>query len=242
VHWAGVPAPQISETPEVGEVMADSPAMQAGLQKGDRILAVDGRAVHKWEDLVSTIHQHANVPLQLRLQRGAQELDVTVTPKPGKVIKDLEEVDVGLIGVSPHVEVEVVRYAAPMALWKGIEKTWEVSALTIVSLVKMVQGKISPRHLAGPVGIFQMAGQQAKVGILPLLMLMAVLSISLGILNLFPIPILDGGHLLFFAVEGVQGQPVSPRKQEIATQVGLFLLMALMLTAFYNDLLRIFAN
>jgi regulator of sigma E protease len=106
----------------------------------------------------------------------------------------------------------------------------------------MVQGKISPRHLAGPVGIFQMAGQQAKVGLLPLISLVAVLSISLGILNLFPIPVLDGGHILFFTVEGLWGQPISPRKQEIATQVGLFVLVALMLTAFYNDLLRIFAN
>jgi regulator of sigma E protease len=242
VHWVGIPTPEVSELPEVGEVMADSPAMQAGLQKGDRILAVDGQTVHKWEDLVQTIHQRANVPLQLRVQRGGQELDVTVTPKPGTVIKDLEEVEVGLIGVSPYVTVDIVQYSPPVALWKGVEKTWEVSALTMVSLVKMVQGKISPRHLAGPVGIFQMAGQQAKVGILPLLSLMAVLSISLGILNLFPIPILDGGHLLFFAVEGMIGQPISPRKQEIATQVGLFLLMALMLTAFYNDLLRIFAN
>ena len=150
--------------------------------------------------------------------------------------------EVGLIGVAPHVDFTVTRYSPPVALWKGVEKTWELSALTVVSLVKMVQGKISPKHLAGPVGIFQMAGQQAKVGLLPLVSLMAVLSISLGILNLFPIPVLDGGHILFFAVEGVWGQPISPRKQEIATQVGLFLLVALMLTAFYNDLLRIFAN
>jgi regulator of sigma E protease len=242
VHWVGIPTPAVSELPEVGEVMTDSPAMQAGLQKGDRIVAVEGRPVGKWEDLVQTIHQRANVPLPLRVQRGSEEFDVTVTPKPGRVIKDLEEVEVGLIGVSPYVEVDIVRYSAPVAVWKGIEKTWEVSALTVVSLVKMVQGKISPRHLAGPVGIFQMAGQQAKVGILPLISLMAILSISLGILNLFPIPILDGGHLLFFAMEGMLGQPISPRKQEIATQVGLFLLMALMLTAFYNDLLRIFAN
>jgi regulator of sigma E protease len=242
VHWVGVPTPEISPRPEIGEVMADSPAMQAGLQKGDRIIAVDGQPVGQWQELVHIIHRHANVPLRLRVQRGGQEFDVTVTPKPGKVIKDLEEVEVGLIGVAPHVAVDVVRYSPPVALWKGLEKTWEVSALTVVSLMKMVQGKISPRHLAGPVGIFQMAGQQARVGLLPLVSLVAVLSISLGILNLFPIPILDGGHLLFFAVEGVWGQPISPRKQEIATQVGLFLLMALMLTAFYNDLLRLFAN
>jgi regulator of sigma E protease len=242
IHWVGVPTPQVSELPEVGEVVADSPAMQAGLQKGDRILMVNGKPVSKWEDLVQTIHQHINTPLQLRVQRGTQAFDVTVTPKAGKVIKDLEEVEVGLIGVAPHVDFTVMRYSAPVALWKGVEKTWELSALTVVSLVKMVQGKISPKHLAGPVGIFQMAGQQAKVGLLPLISLVAVLSISLGILNLFPIPVLDGGHILFFAVEGLWGQPISPRKQEIATQVGLFLLVALMLTAFYNDLLRIFAN
>jgi regulator of sigma E protease len=242
VHWVGVPTPQISELPEVGEVVADSPAQQVGLQKGDRILMVDGQPVSKWEDLVQTIHRHINTPLQLRVQRGAETFDVTVTPKPGKVIKDLEEVEVGLIGVAPHMDITVMRYSPPVALWKGVEKTWELSALTVVSLVKMVQGKISPKHLAGPVGIFQMAGQQAKVGLLPLVSLMAVLSISLGILNLFPIPVLDGGHILFFAVEGLWGQPISPRKQEIATQVGLFLLVALMLTAFYNDLLRIFAN
>jgi regulator of sigma E protease len=242
VHWMGVPTPQMPEVPEVGQVVADSPAMQAGLQQGDRILMVDGRAVSRWEDLVRTIHQHANTPLQLRVQRGTQEFDVTVTPKPGKVIKDLEEVEVGLIGVAPHVEVTVQRYSAPVALWKGVEKTWELSVLTVVSLVKMVQGKISPRHLAGPVGIFDMAGQQARVGWLPLVSLMALLSISLGILNFFPIPVLDGGHILFFAVEGLWGHPISPRKQEIATQVGLFLLVALMLTAFYNDLLRLWAN
>jgi regulator of sigma E protease len=242
VHWVGVPTPQASEVPEIGEVMADSPAMQAGLQAGDRILAIDGSPVSRWEDLVHTIHQHTNIPVQLRVRRGPQEFEVTVTPQPGKVIRDLEEVEVGLIGVAPHVDTTVVRYSPPVALWKGVEKTWELSALTVVSLVKMVQGKISPRHLAGPVGIFQMAGQQAKVGLLPLISLVAVLSISLGILNLFPIPILDGGHILFFALEGLWGQPISPRKQEIATQVGLFLLMALMLTAFYNDLLRIFTN
>ncbi len=158
------------------------------------------------------------------------------------MLKNLEEVEVGLIGVAPLVDVTVTCYSLPLSLWKGVEKTWELSALTVVSLVKMVQGKISPKHLAGPVGIFQMAGQQAKVGLLPLITLMAVLSISLGILNLFPIPVLDGGHILFFAVEGLWGHPISPRKQEIATQVGLFLLVALMLTAFYNDLLRIFTN
>jgi len=242
VHWVGVPTPQISELPEVGEVVADSPAQQSGLQKGDRILTVNGQPVSKWEDLVQTIHHHSNTPLQLGVQRGTETFEVTVTPKPGKVIKDLEEVEVGLIGVAPHMDITVLRYSPPVALWKGVEKTWEISALTVVSLVKMVQGKISPKHLAGPVGIFQMAGQQAKVGLLPLVSLMAVLSISLGILNFFPIPVLDGGHILFFAVEGLWGQPISPRKQEIATQVGLFLLVALMLTAFYNDLLRIFAN
>jgi regulator of sigma E protease len=242
VHWVGVPTPQIAELPEVGEVVAGSPAQQAGLQPGDRILMVNGTPVSKWEDLVQTIHRHINIPLQLRVQRGADTFDVAVTPKAGKVIKDLEEVEVGLIGVAPHVDFTVTRYSPPVALWKGVEKTWELSALTVVSLVKMVQGKISPKHLAGPVGIFQMAGQQAKVGLLPLVSLMAVLSISLGILNLFPIPVLDGGHILFFALEGVWGQPISPRTQEIATQVGLFLLVALMLTAFYNDLLRIFAN
>jgi regulator of sigma E protease len=242
IHWVGVPTPQVSELPEVGEVVADSPAQQAGLQKGDRILEVDGKAVSKWEDLVQVIHRHINTPLKLQVQRDTQAFEVTVTPKAGKVIKDLEEVEVGLIGVAPHVDFTVVRYSPPVALWKGAEKTWELSVLTVVSLVKMVQGKISPRHLAGPVGIFQMAGQQAKVGLLPLISLVAVLSISLGILNLFPIPVLDGGHILFFAVEGLWGQPISPRKQEIATQVGLFVLVALMLTAFYNDLLRIFAN
>lgn len=242
IHWVGVPTPQVSELPEVGEVVADSPAQQAGLQKGDRILAVDGKAVSKWEDLVQTIHQQINTPLRLQVQRDTQVFEVTVTPKAGKIIKNLEEVEVGLIGVAPHVDFTVVRYSPPVALWKGAEKTWELSVLTVVSLVKMVQGKISPRHLAGPVGIFQMAGQQAKVGLLPLISLVAVLSISLGILNLFPIPVLDGGHILFFAVEGLWGQPISPRKQEIATQVGLFVLVALMLTAFYNDLLRIFAN
>jgi regulator of sigma E protease len=242
IHWVGVPTPQVSDLPEVGEVVADSPAQQAGLQKGDRILAVDGKAVSKWEDLVQIIHRHINTPLKLQVQRGTQVFEVTVTPKAGKVIKDLEEVEVGLIGVAPHVDFTVVRYSPPVALWKGVEKTWELSVLTVVSLVKMVQGKISPRHLAGPVGIFQMAGQQAKMGLLPLISLVAVLSISLGILNLFPIPVLDGGHILFFAVEGLWGQPISPRKQEIATQVGLFVLVALMLTAFYNDLLRIFAN
>lgn len=242
IHWVGMPTPTISELPVIGEVLADSPAMQAGLQTGDRILTAEGEPVTRWEDLVQRIHRSANLPLRLRVQREAHEFDVRLTPKSGKVLKNLEEVEVGLIGIAPHVTVSVVRYPPHTAMYKGVEKTWELSALTLISLVKMLEGKISPRHLAGPVGIFQMVGQQAKVGILPLLSLVAILSISLGILNLFPIPILDGGHILFFVLEALWGQPISARKQEIATQVGLFLLMALMLTAFYNDLLRIFSN
>ncbi|RMF86983.1 MAG: RIP metalloprotease RseP, partial [Nitrospinota bacterium] len=180
--------------------------------------------------------------LTLQIERQGERLSLRVVPQQ-KRVKNIfgEEMEIGFLGIAPKEEI-LEHYSPHLALLKGVERTGQIIQLTLVSIVKLIQGKISPRTIAGPVGIAEMIGSQAKAGLLQLANLTALLSISLGILNLFPIPILDGGHILFFTIEGIAGKPISPRKLEIAQQVGIVVLISLMLLAFYNDLMRIFTQ
>ena len=238
IFMIGVP----TLTTVVGEVLPDSPALQAGLQPGDRIVAINAEPITRWSKLVEVIRQHANQELTLQIERQGERLSLRVVPQQ-KRVKNIfgEEMEIGFLGIAPKEEI-LERYSPHLALLKGVERTGQIIQLTLVSIVKLIQGKISPRTIAGPVGIAEMIGSQAKAGLLQLANLTALLSISLGILNLFPIPILDGGHILFFTIEGIAGKPISPRKLEIAQQVGIVVLISLMLLAFYNDLMRIFTQ
>jgi regulator of sigma E protease len=236
IFMAGMPA----LLPEVGEVTPDYPAYEAGLQKGDRILEANGAPLKRWDDLAGKIHESPGRALLLKVERDGQAREITVVPR-ASTQKDIfgEEFSVGLIGIKPSGATFHERFGPFTALYKGVVQSWTWARLTVVSIVKIIEGKISAKTIGGPIFIAQLAGQQAKAGPLSLLHFMAVISINLVILNLLPIPILDGWHILMFLIEAVIGKPVSLKLRERAQQVGLFLIILLMLLVMYNDVLRI---
>lgn len=237
VFMVGVP---ILST-QLGAISPGSPAAQAGLRKGDRIIAVDGSPVEDWDQLAGIIHRSAGKTLQFKVQRESGDFLVSVTPRQAKV-KDIfgEEKSAGLIGVEAEGTFFTKRFAPLVAVGKGIERTWFIIELTLESIVKIISRVIPASTIGGPILIFQMAGETARMGLISLFHFVALLSINLGILNLLPIPVLDGGHIAFFVVEAIKGKPISLRKREVAQQVGLFLLISLMIFAFYNDIMRLF--
>ena len=226
---------------QVGAVESGSPADRAGIRKGDRIVAVNGQPVSEWEELSKGIKESQGNALNLQIRRESQELQIPVEPmkREGRTIFG-EKRDEWIIGIGSQVSIE--KGNPGLAIVKAIQQTYDYATLTLVALYKMIRGEVSPRNLGGPILIAQMAGQQAQEGLGSFLGFLAVLSINLGVLNLLPIPVLDGGHLLFFLVEAVIGKPVSLRHREVAQQVGIFLLMLLMVYAFYNDIARFFEN
>jgi regulator of sigma E protease len=223
----------------VGAVEPESPAAQAGIQKGDRIVAVDGQAVTTWDDLSSAIKQSGGEPLDLRVQRSGQEAAMTVQPRKREAKNIFGELkEDWMIGIGSQVSIE--KGDPGLAVSRAFVQTYEYSKLTLIGLYKMITREVSPRNLGGPILIAQMAGQQAQEGIGSFLAFLAVLSINLGVLNLLPVPVLDGGHLFFFAIEAIIGRPVSLKYREKAQQVGIFLLLLLMIFAFANDIFRLF--
>ncbi len=226
--------------PEVGDVKPDYPAFQAGLQKGDRILDINGTAVKKWDDLARMIHDSGGRPLLLTVERDRKTFPVSVIPQT-LAQKNLfgEDIQVGLIGISPSGNSFVERYDPFTATYRAFIQTWRITELTVISIVKIFEGKISAKTIGGPILIAQLAGQQAKAGGLNLLLFMAIISINLVVLNLLPIPVFDGWHILLFLIEGVTGRPVSLKLREKAQQVGIFMIILLMLLVFYNDISRL---
>jgi len=237
IFMAGMP----TLLPEVGDVKPEYPAYQAGILKGDRVIEANGTPIKRWDDLAKIIHDSGEKPLLLKIDRDGKTLQISVTPQ-SSVQKDIfgEDSRVGLIGISPSGNTFIERFDPFTAFYKGLVQSWNWAELTVVSLVKIIQGKISAKTIGGPIFIAQLAGQQAKAGALSLIHFMAVISINLVILNILPIPILDGWHILMFLVEGLIGKPVSLKLRERAQQVGLFLIVLLMLLVIYNDVLRIF--
>lgn len=224
-------------TTKVGGVEPKSPAAMAGIQKGDQILAVNGQAITKWDELSGRIKQSQGKPLALKIERSQKEIELTVQPtmREGKNVFG-EKVENWIIGIASEVSME--RSDPLLMIWNAFYKTGEYSVLTLMALFKMLKGEVSPRNLGGPLMIAQMAGQQAQEGIASFLFFVAVLSVNLGVLNLLPIPVLDGGHLFFFLVEWMLGRPVELKHRERAQQVGIFVLVLLMVYAFYNDISR----
>lgn len=228
--------------PILGSIQNASAAQRAGLQPDDLILAVNGQPLESWQELVDQLQAHPGQSLELRLQRDNQQLDLTVTPDVRELADGRE---VGFIGAGvqmpewPEDLLREQRFGPLTAIWRATEKTGEMSWLTLTSVGKMIGGLISPTNLSGPITIARVASDSAKSGWETFITFLAYVSISLGILNLLPIPILDGGHLVYYAIEAVRGKPVSERIQEMAARVGLLLLGSLMLMAFYFDLLRL---
>ena len=228
--------------PEVGEVKPDYPAYRAGLQKGDRVLEVNGSPVKRWEDLAQMIHESTkDRPLAFKVEREGKTFLVSVIPEVTSQ-KDIfgDEVRVGLIGISPSGNSFIERFDPFTATYRAVGQSWRITELTVISIVKIIEGKISAKTIGGPILIAQLAGEQAKAGTLRLVFFMAVISINLVILNILPIPVLDGWHLLMFVIEGAIGKPVSLKIRERAQQIGVFIIIFIMLLVFYNDLSRIF--
>lgn len=226
----------------IGQVLPGHVAEQAGLRSGDLIVALNGTPVVEWDQLANTIHESPGKPVRLTVERDGQRFDALVTPRPTKQQTASGEEVVGLIGIGPAPESRYQRLNPVTALVAGVKKTADLSVLIVQGFVKLIQAKISPKTIGGPILIGQMAGEMIQRGPVELLSFTALLSINLAILNLLPIPVLDGGHLLFSLIEWLRGKPVSLRKREIAQQVGMVLLVGLMIFAFYNDITRWLAN
>ncbi|MDH5526021.1 MAG: RIP metalloprotease RseP [Nitrospirota bacterium] len=239
VFLAGVPMLMAT----VGDVQADSPAAIAGVQVGDRITAIGNGKVTEWDDIRALVQESHGATLPVTVERGRTTLHLSITPQ-NTVGKNLFGEDVGmwLIGIQPQGDFETRRHNPVAAMWLGLEKTWDVTYMMALGIAKLIQGAIPASTIGGPILIAQMTGEQVDQGMLNVTLFVALLSINLGILNLLPIPVLDGGHLVFLAAEALRGRPVSDRVRDVAQQAGLFLLLALMAFAFYNDIVRIFTG
>ena len=229
--------------PGIGNVDEGSPAYIAGLKKNDLVVSIDGVDISSWEDMANTIMASKGKTLAVSVLRGDTVLTKNVTPEVKKV-KNLfnEDVERYVIGVTASGEVFKKDLNFFQAVSESVNQTYQITALTIKGVVKLFQGTVSPKTLGGPIMIAQIAGQQAKEGVVNLIFFIALISINLAILNFLPIPVLDGGHLLFFFIEAVKGSPVSVKVREISQQAGIFVLILLMIYVFYNDIARVFLS
>ncbi len=231
--------------PIIGTVVPGSVAESGGLHAGDRVISIDGGAILVWEDVVRVVRTHPGETVQLQILREGNRIEIRLRPEA--VQQNGERF--GRIGAAPQVDagamkdlVATVRYAPWPALVLAFERTWETSAFSLKMLGKMAIGEVSWKNLSGPVTIADYAGQSAQLGIGAYVAFLALISISLGVLNLLPIPLLDGGHLLYYLVEIFKGSPLSERAMELGQRLGLTLLLSLMAFAFYNDLNRLLAG
>ena len=227
--------------PSVGKVQEETPAQRAGLQAEDLIVAIDGRPVNSWDEMSALISASKGEALTLTIRRKEALVSVQVTPEV-KTAKNIfgEDVNRYVIGIAASGEAFTRRLNPFQAVAESVVQTYKIMKLTLVSIIKLIQGTLSAKTLGGPIMIAEMAGQQARAGAGNLVFFIALLSINLAILNFLPIPVLDGGHLLFFFIEALIGRPVNTRLREIAQQVGIFVLILLMVYVFYNDITRIF--
>jgi regulator of sigma E protease len=236
VFMAGSP----TLTARIGRIMPGYPAESAGLKPGDRILNINGRDVAYWEDVTEIVHTSKNQEMELLVKRGDEMERILVTPKS----QDMKTIfgsrkNISIIGIVPSDEVVYVKYGFLKSIYMGAEKLWILTYITCRALWASITGAIPVKEsMTGPIGIFYITGQAAKLGLVYLLQLMGVLSASLAIFNLLPVPVLDGGHILFLAIEKIRRKPVSLKMQENVTQVGMTLLILLMAFVFYNDFMR----
>ena len=252
-HWAFEPdkedpvsslgmrprGPQIE--PVLSEVQVNSAASKAGLQAGDRIVKVNGQSLTQWMTFVTLVRDNPDTPLALDIERQGSSLSLTLTPDSKQVNGKAE----GFAGVVPKViplpdEYKTVRQYGPFsAVLEASDKTWQLMKLTVSMLGKLITGDVKLNNLSGPISIAQGAGMSAEFGVIYYLMFLALISVNLGIINLFPLPVLDGGHLLFLAIEKLKGGPVSERVQDFSYRIGSILLVLLMGLALFNDFSRL---
>jgi len=226
--------------PVVNEVVPGKPAATAGFKEGDRVLSINGAPIHTWTQMTALVKDSPGKTLEVDVLREGHRLSLSVTPLAETTTVNGQPVQIGKIGIAGP-DRSLMKSTTPLAaIYNGLEATWKWTELTIVGLYKMIVGDISSKNIGGPLTIAKISGEAAAQGPANVIFLIALLSINLGVLNLLPIPILDGGHLLFFLIEGILRKPLGERQRELAQQVGLVLLVGVMIFAFWNDLERIF--
>lgn len=223
----GVP----SEKPIIGEVLEDSPAMTAGLEQGDEVVQINGQPITTWLEFTQIIREHPNEAIELVVVRDGSEMTLSVTPREAVI----EERVIGQIGVLNTYEKSFIK-----TITYGFELTYETTKLILVNLVMLISGQLSLDMLSGPVGIYDATDKIVQTGFMNYLMWTAMLSINLGVINLVPLPALDGGRLLFVGIEAVRGKPIDPQKEGIVHVIGFALLMLLMIVVTWNDIQRLF--
>ncbi len=240
VSWIGIP----TLSPVIGEVQEKTPAYDAGLMKGDKIVSINSNPVREWEDIPGIMSNNQTGKLNIIIERSGTQFKVEVKPKIASA-KNIfgENINRPIIGISPSGEIFITRYGPISGLGYGINQCWWVVKMTGIAFAKIIEGTVPVKEsLGGPIMIAQVSGKSFKAGLLPFLGLIAFISINLAIINLLPIPVLDGGYILIFLIEGIIRRPLKDKPKEIAQQIGLFLLILLMLFAFYNDIARIIAG
>lgn len=226
----------------IAQVIADSAAEAAGLQSGDRIIRVEGKEIPSWRAWVDYVRERPNVDINIQVERDSRVLAMSLTPR---AIENDDGIIIGQVGVSaalswPEGMLRTIDYSPIEAVGEGFRQTWERASFILVFIKKLLVADVSTKNLSGTFTIAQVAGDSAKAGIITYLGFIAFLSVSLGVFNLLPIPVLDGGHLLYYVIEWAKGSPVSEKIQMVGYQVGLFFVLGIMVVAHVNDLLRIF--
>lgn len=240
IAWVGIP----TLSAKIGEIQEKSPAYTAGLMQGDRIVSINGVPIKAWEDIPTVLEKAGSKPVNLIIERYATQFSVQVQPQL-RTDKNIygEPVTHPIIGISPAGETFTTRRGPLEGIGYGFSQSWWVIKVTGIAFGKIINGTINIKEsLGGPIMIAQVSGKSFKAGALPFFALIAFISINLALINILPIPILDGGYLLLFLIEGITGKPLKDRPREIAQQIGLFLLILLMLFAFYNDIMRLIAG
>jgi regulator of sigma E protease len=227
----------------VDAVQPDSAAATAGFQPGDLVLAIDGRSVESFADMQRIVSASADETLAVTVERNGATLTLKAVPALKEVKDTFGNVHrIGILGISRSMaaaDMKLQPVPPPRAVWMGIEETWFVVERTLSYIGGVVVGREAADQLGGPIRIAQMSGQVATMGFVALLHLAAVLSVSIGLLNLFPIPLLDGGHLLFYGIEAMRGRPLSERAQEVGFRIGLAIVLMLMIFATFNDIIHL---
>lgn len=227
-------------TTEVGGLLDGYPAKAAGITAGDVVLSVDGSPVRYWEEMTEAIHKRVDGDIALSIDRGGRVFEAKIRPTV-RATKDIfgNETRMALVGITPSQKIGKERYPFPQCFLKGAEKLWQLTSMTFKALWAIVVGKMSMKEsLTGPIGIFVITGQAAKMGFIYILHLMGILSASLAIFNVLPIPVLDGGHMVFLLIERLRGKPLSLKAQETISNVGVALLIMLTVFIFYNDAIK----
>lgn len=231
--------------PVIGDVVPDSPAARQGLKAGDKVIMANQQMIGTWQDFVEIVRTHPEQSFSAQVERQGQIVDLTLTPRMERDEVGNKEGKLG-IGLQqqpfdiPPQYIQKQNYNPLTALVKATEKTWDLIRMTLGSLVKMISGLIGLDNLSGPITIAKVAGHTADLGWQAMIGFMALLSVSLGVLNLLPIPVLDGGHLVYYAIEGILGRPLSEQVQQAGLKIGLAVMGSMMLLAIFNDLSRLF--